>query len=356
MTRSWSGAMVAFILLAPPACNRPARVTSPQSGVDPLEKHLKNPRQLTFEGQNAEAYFSADSKQLIFQSTRGEFHCDQIFIMSTTGKDVRRVSTGKGRTTCGYFLPDGSRIIYASTHEGGESCPPEPSRAGGYVWPVYGTYDIYSAKPDGTDLRRLTDTYGYDAEGTVSPDGKRIVFTSVRDGDLDIYVMGVDGSDPRRLTYALGYDGGAFFSPDNSMICYRASRPRDPDEEKAYRELLARELVKPTALEIFVMKADGSGVQQVTNNGAANFCPFFHPSGKKLMFASNLSDPKARSSDPFDLYLINTDGTGQERLTFFRTFDAFPMFSPDGKKIVWASNRMAAVKGDTNIFIADWVE
>lgn len=337
------------------SCERPVRTAAEENRWERLEKRLKNIQQLTHSGQNAEAYFSGDGKQLIFQSTHGEHKCDQIFTMNLEGKDLRMVSTGSGRTTCAYFFPDGSRILYASTHESASDCPPEPSRAGGYVWPVYSSYDIYTARPDGSDVRRLTDTRGYDAEATLSADGKKIVFTSVRDGDLDIYVMNADGSDPTRLTTTLGYDGGAFFSPDGSKICFRASRPTG-DDARSYREFLARDLVKPTALEIFVMNADGSDQRQVTKNGAANFCPFFHPSGEKLLYASNQSEVKARSSDPFDLYLVNLDGSGEERVTYHPTFDAFPMFSPDGKKLVWASNRNAAKRGETNIFIADWVE
>lgn len=320
----------------------------------PDERRLANIRQLTHGGENAEAYFSADGAELIFQSTHGELQCDQIFIMGTDGSGQRRVSTGKGRTTCSYFLPDRSRIIYASTHLAGESCPPPPDFSQGYIWAVYEGYDIFSARPDGSDLRRLTETPGYDAEATVSPDGKSIVFTSVRDGDLDIYVMAVDGSNPRRLTTGLGYDGGAFFSSDSKRLCFRASRPEGEAAQAQYKELLARGLVRPSALEIYTMNADGSDIRQVTRNGAANFCPFFHPSGTKLIFASNLSDPKARAA--FDLYLIGLDGTGQERVTFDAEFDAFPMFSPDGKKLVWAANRGGKVRGETNIFIADWVE
>lgn len=340
------------------ACEQPRPSSAAKEGVQTLEHHLANVRQLTNGGENAEAYFSGDSKQLIYQShtPQSELRCDQIFIMNIDGSGKHRVSTGKGRTTCAYFFPDGSRIIYASTHGGGPDCPPEPDRSTGYFWPIYSTYDVYSAKPDGSDLKQLTETKGYDAEGTISPDGKKIVFTSVRDGDLDLYVMNADGSDQTRLTNTLGYDGGAFFSSDGSMICFRASRPKGEEAEKKYKELLARDLVKPTALEIFVMNADGSNIRQVTRNGAANFCPFFDPSGKKLIFASNLSDPKGRSRNAFDIYRINLDGSGEERITFHPEFDAFPMFSPDGKKLVWGSNRYGAKAGDTNVFIADWVE
>lgn len=356
LTRPMAWFATCILLLS--ACGGPDPLTSPRKRLepDPLEKRLRNIRQLTDGGDNAEAYFSGDGRELIYQSTHGDLRCDQIFVMNADGGEKRMVSTGFGRTTCAYFFPDRSRIIYASTHLGGRSCPPKPSHAGGYVWPVYSTFDIFSAKPDGTDLHRLTDTRGYDAEGTISPDGTKIVFTSVRDGDLDIYVMNADGSDPTRLTHTLGYDGGPFFSPDGKLICFRASRPQGKKEEDRYRELLVGDRVQPTQLEIFVMNADGSNVRQVTRNGAANFGPFFHPSGEKLIFASNLSNPRARGPNAFELYLINVDGTGEERVTFDPTFDAFPMFSPDGRKLVWASNRNASKRGDTNVFIADWVE
>jgi Tol biopolymer transport system component len=330
-----------------------AEETAKQRPAEPIEKRLKNIRQLTFGGQNAEAYFSGDGKRLIYQTTHGDLRCDQIFVMNADGTGKKMVSTGKGRTTCSYFFPDGSRILYASTHAKSPDCPPVPPRRGGYVWPVYSTYDIFVAKPDGGDPRQLTDTRGYDAEATISPDGKRIVFTSVRDGDLDIYVMNADGSDQTRLTTTLGYDGGAFFSPDGKMICFRASRPSGAAEVDKYRELLAQDLVEPTRLEIYVMNADGSQVRQVTRNGAANFCPFFHPSGKSIIFASNQVDPRGRN---FDLYLTGLDGTGEERITSHGEFDGFPMFSPDGKQLVWASNRFGDEPGDTNIFIADWIE
>ena len=347
------GAGALLLLLGVFLLGARAEEAAKERPAEPIEKHLKNIRQLTFAGQNAEAYFSGDGKRLIYQTTHGDLRCDQIFVMNADGTGKKMVSTGKGRTTCSYFFPDGSRILYASTHAKSPDCPPVPPRRGGYVWPVYSTYDIFVAKPDGADPRPLTDTRGYDAEATMSTDGKKIVFTSVRDGDLDIYVMNADGSDQTRLTTTLGYDGGAFFSPDGKMICFRASRPSGAAEAEKYRELLAQDLVEPTRLEIYVMNADGSNVRQVTRNGAANFCPFFHPSGKKIIFASNQVDPRGRN---FDLYLTNLDGTGEERITSHGDFDGFPMFSPDGKKLVWAANRFGDEPGDTNIFIADWIE
>jgi len=262
------------------------------------------------------------------------------------------VSTGKGRCTCGYFFKGDERILFASTHLDNPEPPPPPDRSQGYVWGVFPGYDIFTAKPDGSDLKRLTDTPGYDAEATVSPKGDRIVFTSMRDGDLDLYSMKMDGSDVRRLTRRLGYDGGAFFSPDGKKICYRAYHPAKEDEVKDYEELLKRNLVRPSKMELWIMDADGSNKHQVTHNGAANFCPFFTPDGKRLIFASNQQDPQGRN---FDLYLINLDGSHQEKVTTHPEFDGFPMFSPDGSKLVWASNRSGKVRGETNIFVADWV-
>jgi Tol biopolymer transport system component len=317
------------------------------------ERHLREVRQLTFGGENAEAYFSADGRQLIFQSTRGDYPADQIYTMKVDGSDLRRVSTGKGRCTCAYFFPDGQRILYSSTHHHDPQPPPRPDLSRGYVWPIYPTYDIFTARPDGSDLRQLTDHSGYDAEATISPDGKRIVFTSLREGDLDLYVMNADGTGVRRLTTAVGYDGGAFFSPDSKQIVFRAHRPGTPEEIADYRALLKENLIRPSKLEIHVMNADGTGERQVTRNGAANFCPYFTPDGRRIIFASNMDDPAGRN---FDLYLIGVDGTGLERVTTDPTFDGFPMFSPDGRYLVWASNRNAKERGETNVFTARWVE
>lgn len=322
--------------------------------VRPGEKHFKNIRQLTFGGENAEAYWSFDGKQITLQSTRDGNKADQIYVMNADGSGTKMVSTGKGRTTCSYFLKDGKRILYASTHLGGDEPPPPPDQSAGYVWAVYPTYDIFTAKPDGSDLKRLTDTEGYDAEATVSPDGKKIVFTSMRNGDLDLYTMDIDGKNVKRLTDALGYDGGAFFSPDSKKICYRAHHPQAEEDRKTYRDLLAKNWVKPSKMELYVMNADGSGKQQLTSNGNANFCPYFTPDARQLIFASNMDDPRGRPPN-FELYLIDLESKKTERVTQDPSFDGFPMFSPDGKKIVWASNRNAKQRGETNVFVADWV-
>jgi Tol biopolymer transport system component len=316
----------------------------------PKEIHLTNLRQLTFGGENAEAYFSPDGTRLIFQKTQPpEIPCDQIFTMKIDGSDVRRVSTGAGRTTCGYFYPDNRHVLFASTHQRAPECPPRPGYERGYVWPIYAGYDIFRASLDGSGLERLTTTDGYDAEATVGGNG-RIVFTSVRDGDMEIYSMNADGSGVKRLTNRPGPDGGPFFSPDGKQIVFRG-RLSEGSELSDYLRLLKEGLWRPTSLEIFVMDADGGNVRQVTRVGKANFAPFFHPDGKRIIFSSNVHDPRGRD---FDLYMINVDGTGLERITWNPTFDGFPMFSPDGKRLVFASNRNAAKEGDTNIFIADW--
>jgi Tol biopolymer transport system component len=318
----------------------------------PTEKHLSNIKQLTFGGENAEAYFSPNGRQLIFQSTRDGQGCDQIYTMNIDGSNVKMISNGEGRTTCSYFLPDSRRVLYSSTYLGNKECPPRPDFSKGYVWAVYPTFDIFTSRPDGTDIKQLTKTPGYDAETTISRDGK-LVFTSMRDGDLDIYTMDANGKNVRRLTNELGYDGGPFWSYDGKQIVYRANHPKTEKDRADYLSLLKDNLIRPTTLEIWVMNSDGSNKRQVTSNGKANFAPYFFPDGHRIIFASNMADPRGRN---FDLYKINVDGTGLEQVTFNETFDGFPMFSPDGKKLVFASNRNAKTQGDTNVFIADWIE
>jgi len=309
-------------------------------------------RQLTFGGQNAEAYFSASGRLLIFQRRAPGEPCDQMYVMGVDGSALRPVSSGRGRATCGYFYDRDRRIFYSSTEHTGAACPPRPDYSRGYVWALY-DYDIYVANADGSEPRRLTTNPGYDAEGTLSPDGRTIVFTSLRDGDLDIYTMHVDGSRVRRLTTTLGYDGGPFFSPDGTEIVYRAYHPATAADSAEYRALLAQGVVRPTRMDIWIMSADGSRQRQVTHLPGASFAPSFFPDGRRIIFASNYTHP---TSERFDLYAVNADGTGLERITTDNTFNAFPMFSPDGKALVWASNRRATVPHETNLFIADWVE
>jgi TolB protein len=318
------------------------------------EKHLQNIKQLTFGGENAEAYFSFDGKQLVFQSKRDGRDCDQIYTMNIDGSNQKMVSTGAGRTTCSYFFKGGKKILYASTHLGAKECPPNPDFSKGYVWAIYPTYDIFTADANGKNVKKLTNSPGYDAEATISPDGKKIIFTSERDGDLELYSMNTNGKNVKRLTFESGYDGGAFFSPDSKMIVYRGSHPTDEKLIKRDKELLAEHLIVPTVFEVWTMNADGSNKRQVTKLNAASFAPFFTPDGKRIVFCTNYFATDQRKRN-FDLAMINIDGTGLERITYNETFDGFPMFSPDGKKLVFASNRNAAKTGDTNVFIADWV-
>jgi len=317
------------------------------------EKHLQNIKMLTNGGENAEAYLSFDDAKLIFQSTHGDLLCDQIFTMNIDGTDKKMVSDGDGRTTCSYFLPGDTKIIYASTQLAGKDCPPPPDRSKGYVWELYKSFDIFSANADGSHIKQLTFTEGYDAEATVSPKGDKIVFTSTRDGDPEIYVMNIDGSNQTRLTFQKGYDGGPFFSQDGKKIVFRASRPKTEEELADYEDLAKNGLFRPTTLEIYTMNADGTDIKQITNFGKASFAPFFFPDGKRIIFSSNVNNETGRN---FDLYMINVDGTGFEQITFNESFDGFPMFTKDGKHIVFCSNRFNQKEGDTNVFFADWIE
>jgi len=323
------------------------RAVQPESG----EAHLAGIRQLTFGGQNAEAYFSSDGSKIVFQSTRGDHPCDQEYVMDSDGSDVHRVSDGRGRTTCGYFFDHDRKVLFSSTGRHSAACPPTPDYSQGYVWRV-DAYDIFTANVDGSDLRRLTHERGYNAEAVVSPDGQHVVFTSTRDGDLEVYTMRIDGTHVRRLTHELGYDGGPWWSHDGTKIVYRAFHPQTPQEQAEYRRLLAQHLVRPLQMELWVMNADGSDRHQITHLGGANFAPFFTPDDRRIIFASNYTDPRGGS---FGLYLVNLDGTGLERVTTDPGFNSFPMFSPDGRKLVWVSSREAKEPHETNIFIADWV-
>jgi TolB protein len=341
------------VLLAASTVVRSAAAQGAATPVTPSpgeERHLSNIRQLTHGGDNAEAYFSANGAQLTFQSTRDGRTCDQQYTMKVDGSDVRRISNGQGKTTCGYFFANDARIFYASTFAVDTACPAKLDPSKGYVWGL-DPFDIYTANADGSALQRLTSNNVYTAEGTLSPDGRMIVFTSLKAGDLDIYTMNVDGSNVRRLTTAIGYDGGAFFSPDGRQIVYRANHPTDSAELKEYRDLLAKHIVKPGKMEIWVMNVDGTDQHQVTHLGGANFAPFFTHDGRRIIFSSNYKNP--HSSD-FELYLVNLDGSGLEQVTFDPGFDGFPEFSPDGKELVWVSHRLGGRPHETNIFIADW--
>ena len=324
------------------------------------EKHFRSLTQLTFGGDNAEAYFNSDGSMLVFQATNSKWgsECDQIYIMRSEGvgspdKRPALISYEGGRTTCSYFLPGDSTVVYASTHLNSTECPPVPERRtdGKYLWPVYSSFDIFVSDLEGNIINQLTNEPGYDAEATVSPKGDKIVFTSTRSGDLELYTMDIDGGNVKQITSELGYDGGAFFSPDGSKLVFRSSRPTTKDEIKEYKTLLKDGLVAPTNMEIYVCNVDGSELNKVTSLGNANWAPFFHPSGEKIIFSSNHMSEKGM---PFNLFLINVDGSGLEQITFDGFFDAFPMFSPDGKKLIFSSNRNNGGTRDTNLFIADW--
>ena len=343
-----TAATIAVVAAVLSCVHRATRPLTPEPRPEPGERHFGAIRQLTFGGENAEAYFSRDGKRLIFQSTRDGRPCDQQYVMNVDGTGVRRVSTGFGKTTCGYFFDADRKIFFASTHAADTACPPKPDPSKGYVWGL-DPYDIYTANDDGSNLRRLTNYGVYTAEGTLSPDGQTIVFTSLKDGDLDIYTMRIDGTNLKRLTFQPGYDGGPFFSPDGKKIVYRAWHPSDTALVN-YRELLAQRLVRPNRMEIWVMNADGSDQHQITNLGGANFAPFFTPDGRKIIFSSNYKNPHSRN---FELYLVDADGSHLEQVTNHPEFDGFPMFSPDGKALVWASGRSSR-EGELNLFIAGW--
>jgi len=313
--------------------------------------HLANARQLTHGGQNAEAYWSPDGKRLVFQSTRDQLQCDQIFTMNADGSDQRMVSTGKGRTTCGYFLKDNKHIVYGSTHEAGEACPAAADRSKGYVWAVYPSYDIFLATDAGKIERKLTSAEGYDAEATVNFKTGKIVYTSMASGDLDLWSMNPDGTQKKRLTSTEGYDGGAVFSRDGKHLVWRANHPKTPETMERYRALLKENLTTPMKMEIFVAAADGSGARQITNFGCASFAPTFTPDGRKILFSSNKHECDGRK---FELFMINLDGTGLEQVTNFGGFTSFPEFSPDGKRLVFASDKDSKSRYEFNIFVADW--
>lgn len=347
-------------------CNSSPKETPYDPAADTLryeqEVHFRNVRQLTFGANNAEAYWSFDDSKLIFQSDNVAWgaDCDQIYYMDANAKnspdfEPQMISTGTGRTTCSFFLPGDSTFVYGSTHLADKACPEVPHRGpgGAYVWPIYEGYDIFKANLDGEIIAQLTDTPGYDAEATLSPDGTKMVFTSMRSGDLELYIMDTDGSNVVQITDELGYDGGAFFSPDGKKLVFRASRPKTEEEVEKYTSLLAEGLVEPTDMEIFTVNIDGTELTQITDLGNANWAPYYHPSGEKIIFASN---HQSQYGFPFNIFMINVDGTGLEQISFDHNFDSFPMFSYDGKKVVFASNRFNGGDRSTNVFIADWVD
>jgi Tol biopolymer transport system component len=345
---------ILILLIASLAIAQPGDMNSPLTYDG--ESHLKNVQQLTFGGENAEAYFNTDGTKLIFQSTRDDYECDQIFAMDLATQEVTQVSSGKGATTCSFFVPGTNEVVWCSTHDNAPECPTKPDRSLGYVWGLF-EFDVYKSKLDGSGLTRLTDTPGYDAEAAVSPDGKEVVFTSGRDGDLELYKMNIDGSNVQRLTWTVGYDGGPFFSPDGKHIIYRAFHPATPEELGKWNHLWEKQAVSPVTLELWIMDTDGGNQRQITQLHSASFCPYVSPAGDWVIFTTNYADSMGHGMPNFDLFRIRPDGSDLERLTFGPTFDGFPMWSYDGKYLVWASNRgERSTQGETNVFIAEWVE
>jgi len=276
---------------------------------------LANTRQLIFEGKRSgEGYFSPDGKALIFQSERepgNPFY--QIYLLDLESGDSHRVSPGIGKTTCSFFRPGSDEVLFASTH----------------------------LDPEAKARQK--------AELEFRAAGKQRRYSWDYDTHMDIFTAKRDGSQIRRLTTTPGYDGGAFFSPDGRHIVYRAWHPTDT-ALTSYRELLRQRLVRPNRMEIWVMNADGSDQHQITNLGGANFAPYYTPDGRRIIFSSNYKNPKSRD---FELYLVNADGSGLEQVTHHTEFDGFPMFSPDGSKLIWASGRSSR-EGELNLFLADW--
>lgn len=355
MTKHFLIVVFVFLGFVLKAQNSPAGVVQFKE-----EKHLKNIVQLTDGGDNAEAYWSFDNQSVIFQSNNPAWglSCDQIFIMEAKkgagyGDKPKMISNGKGRTTCSYFMPDNQSVIFSSTHEASEDCPAEVPRSEGYIWMMHPEFNVYQADLDGNIIKKLTDTPYYDAEATVSPKGDKIVFTSMRTGDPELFIMNIDGTDVRQVINTLGYDGGAFFTPDGEKLIFRANHPETEEEIAEYKALIAENKVRPTEMELFICNVDGSDLKQITNLGGANWAPFMHPSGEKVLFSSNHKSPKGY---PFNIFMINLDGTGLEQITFDNMFDSFPMFSPDGKKLLFSSNRNNGGTRDTNVFMAEWVD
>jgi len=315
-------------------------------------KHLRDIKQLTYGGQNAEAYWSPDGKHLSFQSTRDKLECDQIFVMNADGSDQKMISTGLGRTTCAYFLKDNKHVVYGSTHEASPKCPPPPDRSKGYLWGVFPGYELYVADLNGKIVKKLTTMPGYDAEATVNYKTNRIIYTSMESGDLDLWSMKPDGSAKKQLTKSRGYDGGAVYSRDGKKIVWRANHPATPEGMARYDALLKENLTAPMKMELWVGDADGSNSKQITSNNCANFAPTFTPDGKKIIFSSNLHKCDGRD---FELYQVNVDGSGLEPITQFGGFTSFPEFSPDGTKLVFSSSWKTTSRFEFNIFVGEWV-
>ncbi|MFT7678773.1 MAG: TolB protein [Planctomycetota bacterium] len=373
LTRSSSVALAAILLTACQSTGDSNQAELPVAGAVPSddliqpgeERFFKHLWQVTWGGENAEAYWSFDGTRLVMQSRRPKegIDCDQIFTTSASGGGTEMVSTGKGVTTCAYFLPGDDQVVYASTHGAHDDCPAPPDRSEGYVWALHPEYDIWVTDLSDGSQRPLITGYGYDAEATVSPTGDRMVFTSTRSGDVELWTCNIDGSDQTMVTDVPGYDGGAFFSHDGKRLVFRTTA-FTPGKEQAeladYRRLLKQNLVRPSKMEIYTCAADGTERQQITALGGANFAPFFTPDDSHIVFSTNHHDG-GRPALNFDIFMIPASGGEAIQVTHFdagrgKQFDSFPMFSPNGRYMAFASNRGDGESGETNVFIAEWIE
>lgn len=335
----------------------------------PGEKHLTNIRQLTFGGENAEAYLNIQCNKLVWQAKEPGYPDDQIFEMNLDGSGKRLISTGLGRCTCSYFTPNGKWIYFSSTHAKQPQGQAPLDFSKGYVWMVNPNFVMYKrlASAPASDPKTMKGTPGdppnvdfkpvidkpnaYVAETTIAPNAKWMTWTSDFQGDLEVYKSDLNGNHIKRLTNKVGYDGGPFVSWDSKWIVYRRDTLSTPTETKDYKDLLKQSLIRPTKLEIWIMDANGNHKRQITHLNCASFAPFLAPDDKHIIFSSNYGDPKGRE---FDLFMINVDGTGLERITKTPGFDGFPMFTRDGKKLVWCSNRNGKEPFETDVFVADW--
>ena len=328
--------------------------------IEPDETRFLELYQLTFGGENAEAYWSFAGDRLVLQRRHPVegVDCDRIYVLDDG--ELTQVSSGRGVTTCAYFLPGDREVLFASTHGEHASCPAPPDRSKGYVWKLHPEYEVYVVDLESGTERQLTDAPGYDAEGTVSPLGDRIVFTSVRSGDPELWTCDLAGGALHQVTDSPGYDGGAFFSHGGDRLIWRATAftpGAEADEQAAFAQLLEEHLVRPSAMELVTSLVDGTLRRTLTSLGGANWAPYFTPDDRHVLFSSNHHvGPRSRN---FDLFLVPSEGgphgaESAERVTTYEGFDSFPMFHPRGEWLAFSSNRGGSVEGETNVFLARW--
>jgi len=327
------------------------------SCIEDRKMSIENVKQLSFQGDNGEAYFNSDDSKVIFQSKRNNNNCDKLYIVDINGNNLTEFVANDGAFTCAYFSLDDRYIFFSSTMHLGSECPeiykdPNPRK---YIWPLR-DYEIF--RYDNGAVKQLTNYSGYNAETTTHPFEEKVIFTSLRDGDINLFEMDYNGENVKQITSEYGYDGGAFYSPNGENIVWRAWYPTSDEEISMWKNNLAKKFIESVPLDIYVAKNDGSEKQRLTSNGATNWAPSWHPDGKHIVFSSNMDDWRedynAYGSN-FELYMINIATKTLTRLTNNDTFDSFSVFSKNGKKIVFSSNRDAENPRNTNIFIADIV-